>query len=55
MMKKPQNTELLGNLRHIYEYEKSIGFKYDMQFQTHVFNIGLDLCAYKHSSFSAEK
>jgi hypothetical protein len=50
-----QNTELLGNLRHIYGYERSIGFKYDMQFQTHVFNVGLDLCAYKHPSFSAEK
>jgi hypothetical protein len=34
-----QLYEMLGNLKHTYEYEKSIGFKYDDQFQSHWFNI----------------
>ena len=50
-----QIRELTGNLRHTYEYEKSIGFKFDDQFQTHWFNIGLDLCAYKNPAFREEK
>ena len=50
-----QTRELTGNLRHTYEYEKSIGFKFDDQFQTHWFNIGLDLCAYKDPAFREEK
>jgi hypothetical protein len=50
-----QMEELLGNLRHIHQYEKSNGFRFDKAFQDHIFNIGLDLAAYKHPSFSAEK
>ncbi len=50
-----QIRELSGNLKHTYEYEKSIGFKFDDQFQTHWFNIGLDLCAYKNPAFKEEK
>jgi hypothetical protein len=50
-----QRKELTGNLRHTYEYEKSIGFKFDEQFKSHLFNIGLDLCAYKHPTFREEK
>jgi hypothetical protein len=50
-----QIQELLGNLRHTYEYEKSIGFKYDEEFQSHWYNIGLDLCAYKNPAFREEK
>jgi hypothetical protein len=50
-----QRKELIGNLRHTYEYEKSIGFKFDEQFKSHLFNIGLDLCASKHPTFREEK
>ena len=50
-----QLKELSGNIRHTYEYEKSIGFKYDLQFHNHWFNIGADLCAYKNPSFREER
>jgi Protein of unknown function (DUF2971) len=50
-----QIRELLGNLRHIYEYEKSIGFKYDEQFKMHLFHLGGDLCAYKNPAFKEEQ
>ena len=50
-----QIRELVGNLRHIYGYEKSIGFKFDEKFQGHVFGIGFDLCAYKHPCFMEER
>jgi hypothetical protein len=50
-----QRKELIGNLHHTYEYEKSIGFKFDEQLQSHLFNIGLDLCAYKHPTFKEER
>jgi len=50
-----QLRELLGNLKHTFEYEKSIGFRYNMQFQVHWFNIGMDLCSYKNPTFKEEK
>jgi hypothetical protein len=50
-----QLQELVGNLKHTHDYEKSIGFKFDDKFQSHLFNIGLDLCAYKHPTFREEK
>jgi hypothetical protein len=50
-----QFNELAGNLRHVYDYEKSIGFKYDKQFQSHWINFGMDLIAYKHHGFREEK
>jgi hypothetical protein len=50
-----QLQELLGNLRHIFNYEKSIGFKYDNQFQSHMYHLGLDLVAYKHPAFGEER
>lgn len=53
--KDTQIRELLGNLKHIYEYEKSIGFKFDDQFQSHCANLALDLCAYKNPAFREEK
>ena len=52
---KAQAQELIGNIRHTYGYEKSIGFRFDEEFQSHCFNIGMDLCAYKHSAFKDEK
>jgi hypothetical protein len=53
--KDAQLQELIGNLRHIYEVEKSTGFKYGDQFQSHLFQMGLDLCAYKNPYFREEK
>jgi Protein of unknown function (DUF2971) len=50
-----QIEELTGNLRHIYQFEKSKEFKYDDQFQSHLFNLGLDLCAYKNPAFREER
>jgi DUF2971 family protein len=50
-----QLQELLGNLKHVHNHEKSIGFKYDEQFQEHLLGIGCDLIAYKHPSFREEK
>jgi hypothetical protein len=50
-----QMYELLGNIRHSYRYEKSIGFQYNDELKSHFYNIGLDLCAYKHPSFREEK
>jgi hypothetical protein len=50
-----QLQELVGNLKHTHDYEKSIGFKFDDNFRSHLFNIGLDLCAYKHPAFREEK
>jgi len=49
-----QMQELIGNLKHIFEFEKSVGFKYGDQFQSHLFGVGLDLCAYKHPAFREE-
>src|SRR6267142_2773396 len=34
--------------------ERSIGFKYDDKFQSHWFNVGLDLISYKHHGFREE-
>jgi Protein of unknown function (DUF2971) len=50
-----QFEELVGNLRHTFEYEKSIGFRYDKEFQRHWQNVGFDLCAYKNPAFREEK
>ena len=50
-----QIKELMGNLQHIFEVEKSNGFKYNAQFQSHLFHLGLDLCAYKNPAFQEEK
>lgn len=50
-----QMQELLGNLRHIYKTEQSFGFKYDERFKSHLFHLGLDLCAYKHPGFKEEQ
>jgi hypothetical protein len=50
-----QLRELVGNFRHIHGYEKSIGFKYNDEFKSHLFHIGLDLCAYKHPTFREER
>jgi Protein of unknown function (DUF2971) len=52
---KDQIAELTGNLKHVFEYEKSTGFKYDDKFQSHWFNVGLDLISYKHHGFREEK
>jgi Protein of unknown function (DUF2971) len=50
-----QVAEMIGNLRHTYNYEKSIGFKYDDKFKSHWVQAGLDLCAYKNPAFSEER
>jgi hypothetical protein len=50
-----QIVELTNNLKHTYEVEKSMGFKYDDKFKTHLFHIGNDLCAYKHPGFREEQ
>jgi hypothetical protein len=39
-----QMGELLGNIRHSYRHEKSIGFQYNDELKSHFYNIGLDLC-----------
>jgi hypothetical protein len=50
-----QIQELIGNLKHIYEVEKSRGFKYGDEFQSHLFHMGGDLCAYKNPAFREER
>lgn len=50
-----QLYELTGNLKHIYGYERSIGFRFDGQFRSHLFQIGLDLNAYKNPAFREER
>ena len=50
-----QIAELTGNLRHVFGYEQSIGFKYDEMFRSHWLNFGMDLIAYKHHGFREEK
>src|SRR5262249_33711853 len=49
-----QIDELVGNLRHTFDYERSIGFSYDEQFKSHWYQIALDLCAYKNPAFKEE-
>lgn len=50
-----QIMELTGNLRHIYEYQRTLGFPYEDEFQAHCIRLGLDLCAYKDPEFKEEK
>lgn len=50
-----QVSELTGNMRHVFDYEKSIGFKFDEGFRSHWVNFGIDLAAYKHPGFKEEK
>jgi hypothetical protein len=50
-----QLQELLANLKHVHDYEKSIGYKYDEKFEQHLFHVGADLCAYKHPAFREER
>jgi hypothetical protein len=50
-----QMQELIGNLKHTYEVEKSTGFKYGDEFQLHLFHMGIDLCAYKNPAFHEER
>jgi hypothetical protein len=49
-----QRKELTNNIKHVFEVERRLGFKYDEQFRQHWFEFGLDLCAYKHPSFAEE-
>jgi Protein of unknown function (DUF2971) len=53
--KNAQEQELIGNIRHVFQTEKSIGFKYTSDFFAHWFGVGLDLCAYKNPAFAEEK
>ena len=50
-----QIEELIGNLRHIYRRQQTLGFSYEDEFQDHCFHLGLDLCAYKDPTFQEEK
>lgn len=52
--REAQIFELVGNLRHVFEYEQSLGFKYGTGFQDHCFQLGLDLCAYKNPAYQDE-
>lgn len=49
-----QRHELTNNIRHVFEVERRLGFKYNEQFRQHWFDFGLDLCAYKHPAFAEE-
>jgi Protein of unknown function (DUF2971) len=49
-----QIDELVGNLRHIYLYQKSLGFPYEAEFQQHCFQLRQDLCAYKDPAYRDE-
>jgi hypothetical protein len=49
-----QIAELIGNIRHVFNYERSIGFPYNEEFRSHWFGFGLDLCAYKNPAFAEE-
>ena len=50
-----QIQELTNNLNHVYQFEKSKGFTYDEELRTHLFHLGLDLCAYKNPAFREER
>jgi hypothetical protein len=50
-----QIRELINNLKHTFGVEKSIGFRYGEEFRDHLFNLGLDLCAYKSPAFREER
>jgi hypothetical protein len=50
-----QIRELLENRKHTYGHDKSIGFKFDDNFQSHLSNVGPELCEYKHSTYREEK
>jgi hypothetical protein len=45
----------MNNLRHVYQVENSNGFRYDEEFQSHLYQLGLDLCAYKNPAFREER
>ena len=47
-----QIKELTGNIRHVFQHERSIGFKYNDEFLAHWYTLGLDLCAYKNPAFA---
>jgi len=49
-----QIKELTGNLRHIYEHQRKLGFPYEEEFQAHCHYLALDLCAYKDPAFQEE-
>lgn len=51
---KRQIEELTGNLRHIFEYQRKLGFPYEAEFIAHCHHLGLDLCAYKDPKFQDE-
>jgi hypothetical protein len=50
-----QRRELTNNIKHTFEVEKRFSFRYDEKFRRHWFDFGLDLCAYKHPSFTEEQ
>jgi hypothetical protein len=49
-----QVKELTGNIRHVFQHEQSVGFKYNDEFRAHWYTFGLDLCAYKNPAFAEE-
>lgn len=52
--REAQLTELTANIRHVFQHERSIGFKFDDEFRAHWYTFGLDLCAYKNPAFAEE-
>jgi len=50
-----QVRELTGNVKHVFDYEESTGFKFNREFQSHWINFGMDLVAIKHHGFREEK
>ncbi len=49
-----QVKEMVGNLKHTHEVEKSNGFKYGNEFKSHWSQAALDMCAYKNPGFREE-
>jgi Protein of unknown function (DUF2971) len=50
-----QRKEVAHAIKHGHEVEKRPGFNYDLNYMRYWFDLGLDLCAYKHPAFAEEK
>jgi hypothetical protein len=50
-----QRNEVERAIRHGHEVEKRPSFNYDLNYRRYWFDVGLDLCAYKHPTFAEEK
>jgi Protein of unknown function (DUF2971) len=50
-----QKKEVANAIKHGFEVEKRTGFNYDLNYLRYWFDLGMDLCAYKHPAFAEEK